>query len=101
MHTAFLTSAKMPLRRDEPLYRDVATHADIPWKVLAAADWMQCEARSGYSPVHGEKLGTVNLDGTSYATRSAALEQCADDLRDMAWWVYRVRPDRAAAADGD
>jgi len=90
VHTAFLTSAKMPLRRQEPLYREVGTHADIPWKVLAAADWMQCEARAGYSPVHGEKLGAVNLDGTSYATRSAALEQCADDLRDMAWWVYQI-----------
>ena len=90
VHTAFLASAKVPLRREEPLYRDVAVHADIPWKVLAAADWMQCEARSGYSPVHGEKLGAVNLDGTSYTTRSAALEQCADDLRDLAWSVYQI-----------
>ncbi len=90
VHTAFLTSAKVPLRREEPLYREVATHADIPWKVLAAADWMQCEARSGYSPVHGEKLGAINLDGTSYTTRSAALEQCADDLRDLAWSVYQI-----------
>ena len=90
VHTAFLASAKVPLRREEPLYREVAAHADIPWKVLAAADWMQCEARSGYSPVHGEKLGAINLDGTSYTTRSAALEQCADDLRDLAWSVYQV-----------
>ena len=90
VQTAFLTSAKVPLRRDEPLYREVATHADIPWKLLAAADWMQCEARPGYSPVHGEKLGTINLDGTSYTTRSAALEQCADDLRDLSWSVYQV-----------
>ncbi len=88
--TAFLTSAKVPLRREEPLYREVAIHADIPWKVLAAADWMQCEARSGYSPVHGEKLGAINLDGTSYTTRSSALEQCADDLRDLAWSVYQI-----------
>jgi hypothetical protein len=90
VNTAFLTSAKVPLRREEPLYREVAIHADIPWKVLAAADWMQCEARSGYSPVHGEKLGAVNLDGTSYTTRSSALEQCADDLRDLAWSVYQI-----------
>lgn len=90
VHTAFLASAKVPLRREEPLYRDVATHADIPWKVLAAADWMQCGARSGYSPVHGEKLGTINLDGTVYTTRSAGLEQCADDLRDLAWSVYQI-----------
>lgn len=90
VHTAFLASAKVPLRREEPLYREVAAHADIPWKVLAAADWMQCEARSGYSPVHGEKLGAINLDGTSYTTRSAALAQCADDLRDLAWSVYQV-----------
>ncbi len=90
MHTAFLASAKVPLRREEPLYREVATHADIPWKVLAAADWMQCGARSGYSPVHGEKLGAINPDGTSYTTRSAGLEQCADDLRDLAWSVYQI-----------
>jgi flagellum-specific peptidoglycan hydrolase FlgJ len=90
VHTAFLASAKVPLRREEPLYREVAAHADIPWKVLAAADWMQCEARSGYSPVHGEKLGTINVDGTSYTTRSAGLEQCADDLRDLAWSVYQI-----------
>jgi flagellum-specific peptidoglycan hydrolase FlgJ len=90
VHTAFLASAKVPLRREEPLYREVAAHADIPWKVLAAADWMQCAARSGYSPVHGEKLGTINADGTSYTTRSAGLEQCADDLRDLAWSVYQV-----------
>jgi hypothetical protein len=90
VHTAFLTSAKVPLRREEPLYREVATHADIPWKVLAAADWMQCEARSGYSPVHGEKLGAVNLDGTCYTTRSAGLEQAADDLRELAWNVYQI-----------
>jgi len=90
VNTAFLTSAKVPLRREEPLYREVAIHADIPWKVLAAADWMQCEARAGYSPVHGEKLGAINLDGTSYTTRSSALEQCADDLRDLAWSVYQI-----------
>ena len=90
VNTAFLASAKVPLRREEPLYREVGTHADIPWKVLAAADWMQCEARSGYSPVHGEKLGTINPDGTTYATRSAGLEQCADDLRDLAWSVYQI-----------
>ncbi len=90
VHTAFLASAKVPLRREEPLYREVATHADIPWKVLAAADWMQCAARSGYSPVHGEKLGVINPDGTCYTTRSAGLEQCADDLRDLAWSVYQI-----------
>ncbi len=90
VHTAFLASAKVPLRREEPLYREVATHADIPWKVLAAADWMQCAARAGYSPVHGEKLGATNVDGTCYTTRSAGLEQCADDLRDLAWSVYQV-----------
>ena len=28
------------------------------WQLLAACDWMQCAARSRYSPVHGEKLGT-------------------------------------------
>jgi len=87
---AFFASAKVPLTRSELLYRDVAGQTGLPWQLLAACDWMQCEARPRYSPVHGEKLGAVNADGTAYRTKSAALEQCADDLIDLACSVYGV-----------
>lgn len=88
--SAFLTSAELPLVREEPLYRDVASHSGIRWEILAACDWMQCEARSKYSPVHGEKLGTVNPDGSVFRTRSEALAQCADELAGLAWKVYEI-----------
>jgi len=88
--TAFITKAKVPLIRSEPLYRDVASYSGIRWELLAACDWMQCQARSRYSPVYGEKIGSVNPDGTMYRTRSAALERCADDLVKLAWAVYRI-----------
>jgi len=87
---AFIEIAKVPLLRAEPLYRDVASNSGIRWQLLAACDWMQCEARLRYSPVHGEKLGTVNPDGTIYRTKSAALEQCADDLVELARTVYAL-----------
>ena len=87
---AFVTSAKLPLVRAEPLYRDVASHTGIRWEILAACDWMQCKARHGYSPVYGEKLGTLNPDDTCYRTKSAALEQCASDLVQLARSVYQL-----------
>jgi flagellum-specific peptidoglycan hydrolase FlgJ len=87
---AFASHAKVPLVRAQLLYREVASRTGIPWQLLAACDWMQCEARPRRSPVHGEKLGAVNLDGTAYRTKSAALEQCAYDLIDLAAGVYRV-----------
>jgi len=87
---AFAGLAKAPLAHAELLYQDVASRTGIPWELLAACDWMQCEARPRYSPVHGEKLGAVNLDGTSYRTKSAALEQCADDLIDLSGGVYGI-----------
>jgi hypothetical protein len=87
---AFLTSAKVPLIRSEPLYVDVASQCGIPWEILAACDWMQCQAKHGLSPVYGEKLGTVNPDGTSYRTRSAALERCSFDLAELARSVYQI-----------
>jgi hypothetical protein len=87
---AYLTSAKMPLVRGEPLYVDVAAESGLSWEILAACDWMQCKAKPGLSPVYGEKLGTVNPDGTSYRTRSAALERCAYDLVELARSVYRL-----------
>ena len=59
-------------------------------ELLAACDWMQCQARSRYSPVHGEKLGTVNPDGTVFRTRSAALAQCASELVELASAVYKI-----------
>jgi hypothetical protein len=87
---AFVTSAKAPLMRAEPLYTDVGGQAGIRWELLAACDWMQCHAKPGLSPVHGERLGTVNADGTSYRTKSAALQQCAADLVQLAQTVYHI-----------
>ncbi len=90
VRNSFMTMARVPLLRAEPLYRDVASYSGIRWELLAACDWMQCAAQPRYSPVHGEKLGAVNPDGTTYRTKSAALEQCADDLVALAWAVYRI-----------
>jgi hypothetical protein len=87
---AFVTSAKTPLLRSEPLYRDVARNTGVRWQLLAACDWMQCRAQPRVSPVYGEKLGTKNSDGTVYRTKSAALEQCAHDLVDLAGVVYGI-----------
>jgi flagellum-specific peptidoglycan hydrolase FlgJ len=82
--------AKAPLMHAELLYRDIASDAGISWELLAACDWMQCEARPRHSPVHGEKLGTPNPDGTTYRTKSEALEQCASDLAELAGAVYGI-----------
>jgi len=90
VRAALLATAKGALDRDEHLYRDVAATTGSSWKLLAAADWMQCRADPRYSPVQGEKLGTVNPDGTSYTTRSAALVQCAADLIELASAVYGI-----------
>jgi hypothetical protein len=87
---AFTTVARVRLVRTEPLYRDVASNNGIRWELLAACDWMQCEAQARYSPVHGEKLGTLNPNGTIYRTKSEALAQCADDLVELAWAVYAI-----------
>jgi hypothetical protein len=94
---SFIALAKVPLTRAEDLYRDVAALAAIPWELLAACDWMQCAARPRHSPVHGEKLGTANPDGTVYHTKSEALEQCAYDLAELALAVYQI--DLTADAD--
>jgi len=86
----FAATAKGPLTRAQPLYQDVASRTGIGWELLAACDWMQCQARPRYSPVHGEKLGTVNPDGTAFRTRSAALAQCANELIELADAVYLI-----------
>jgi flagellum-specific peptidoglycan hydrolase FlgJ len=86
--TAFITSAKTPLLRARHLYEDVAANTGIHWELLAACDWMQCQAQRRVSPVHGEKLGSKNPDGTVYRTKSEALEQCAADLIGLAGAVY-------------
>ncbi|HEY7429794.1 MAG TPA: hypothetical protein VH641_03575, partial [Streptosporangiaceae bacterium] len=88
--TAFVNSAKAPLSRAEPLYDDVASRSGIRWQLLAACDWMQCQAKPRYSPVYGEKLGTVNAGGTVYRTKSEALAQCASDLIELALAVYWI-----------
>jgi flagellum-specific peptidoglycan hydrolase FlgJ len=86
--TDFITHAKTPLLRAKPLYQDVAANTGVRWELLAACDWMQCQAQPRVSPVHGEKLGSKNADGTVYRTKSEALEQCAADLIDLSSAVY-------------
>ena len=49
---------------------------------------MQCAADPRRSPVHGEKLGARNGDGSCYPVRSAALARCAADLLSLAAAVY-------------
>jgi flagellum-specific peptidoglycan hydrolase FlgJ len=88
--TVLIATARGRLLGEEPLYRDVASHSGIRWELLAACDWMQSKARPGYSPVQGEKLGTLNPDGTRYHTKSEALEQCAEDLVELAGNVYHL-----------
>jgi flagellum-specific peptidoglycan hydrolase FlgJ len=88
--TALFATAKGPLGRGEHLYRDVAATTGSSWKLLAAADWMQCKADPRYSPVQGEKIGRVNPDGTCYRTKSAALAQCAADLIELSAAVYGI-----------
>ena len=86
----FVAVAKGPLTRAQPLYQHVASRTGISWELLAACDWMQCQARPRYSPVYGERLGTVNPDGTVFRTKSAALVQCASDLVELAAAVYVI-----------
>ena len=86
----FVAAAKGPLTRAQPLYQDVACRTGISWELLAACDWMQCQARPRYSPVYGERLGTVNPDGTVFRTKLAALVQCASDLVELAGAVYVI-----------
>jgi hypothetical protein len=88
--TAFITTAKAPLIRAQPLYADVASRSGIRWELLAACDWMQCQAQPRYSPVHGEKLGNANASGTVCRTKSEALAQCAGDLIELAMAVYWI-----------
>jgi flagellum-specific peptidoglycan hydrolase FlgJ len=87
---AFVQTAKGPLLSEETLYRDVASFRGISWQLLAACDWMQCDARPRRSPVYGERLGSLNADGTVYTSRSAALARCADDLIRLAGTVYGI-----------
>jgi len=87
---AFVGVAKVPIIGMELVYRDVAGHIGIPWQLLAACDWMQCQARPRFSPVHGEKLGSVNADGMVYRTKSEALEQCAYDLVELTEEIYGI-----------
>jgi flagellum-specific peptidoglycan hydrolase FlgJ len=87
---SFVQSAKAPLLSEETLYRDVASFRGISWQLLAACDWMQCDARPRRSPVYGERLGSLNADGTVYTSKSAALARCADDLIQLADTVYGI-----------
>jgi flagellum-specific peptidoglycan hydrolase FlgJ len=87
---SFVETAKGPLLSEETLYRDVASFRGINWQLLAACDWMQCDARPRRSPVYGERLGSLNADGTVYTSKSAALARCADDLIRLARTVYGI-----------
>jgi len=86
--TDFVTTAKIPLLRAKPVYQQVADGHGVRWELLAACDWMQCQAQPGASPVYGEDLGTKNPDGTVYRTKADALDQCAADLIELAAAVY-------------
>jgi hypothetical protein len=88
--TDFIASAKTPLMRAKPSYLAVAANHGIRWQLLAACDWMQCQAKPRVSPVHGETLGTKNADGTVYRSKSDALEQVAGDLAELAAAVYGI-----------
>ena len=88
--TDFVTTAKIPLLRAKPVYQGVAASSGIHWELIAACDWMQCQAQPGVSPVFGENLGTKNADGTIYRTKTDALEQCAADLIELAAAVYGI-----------
>jgi hypothetical protein len=88
--TDFVTTAKIPLLRAKPVYQQVAEGHGVRWELLAACDWMQCQAQPGVSPVYGENLGTKNPDGTVYRTKADALEQCAADLIELAAAVYGI-----------
>ena len=57
----FVAMARGPLLHGELLYRDIADNVGLSWELLAACDWMQCQARQRYSPVHGEKLGASDI----------------------------------------
>jgi hypothetical protein len=88
--TDFIASAKTPLLRAKPIYQDVAANHGIRWELLAACDWMQCQAQPRVSPVYGETLGTKNADGTIYRSKPHALEQVAGDLAELAAAVYGI-----------
>ena len=98
---AFVESAKAPLLAGQTTYQDVAGRRGISWQLLAACDWMQCEARAKRSPVYGERLGAVNGDGTVYVQRSAALGRCADDLVRLSRTVYGLDLTRADLSVAD
>ena len=66
------------------------SHAGIPWELLAACDWMQCEARPRYSPVHGEKLGAVNPTAPSTAPSRRRWNSAPTTCVDLAGSVYGI-----------
>jgi hypothetical protein len=79
--TDFVTTAKIPLLRAKPVYQQVADGHGIRWELLAACDWMQCQAQPGVSPVYGENLGRKNPGGTRSRKKAGPLEPCAE-------WVW-------------
>ena len=53
---------------------------------------MQCQADPRYSPVHGEKLGPLNDDGTVVPHKSAALRSARATCIELAAGGLRDRP---------
>jgi hypothetical protein len=88
--TDFITTAKIPLLRAKPMYQEVAGASGIRWELLAACDWMQCQAQPGVSPGYGANQGTNNPDGTGYRSKTDALDQVAADLIELAAAVYGI-----------
>jgi flagellum-specific peptidoglycan hydrolase FlgJ len=70
--TDFITTAKIPLLRAKPVYQQVAEDHGVRWELLAACDWMQCQAAPGVSPVFGEDLGTKGRSTGPRPTRSSS-----------------------------
>ena len=99
MTTAYFATAKGPL--------GTASTSTATWPRRpdsAGSCWRPatgCSARRipRYSPVHGEKIGALNSDGTSYTTKSAASRVRTRPNRARGGRV-RDRPDLASAAVG-
>ena len=89
-HRRVRRHGEAPLSRAEPLYDEVADYTGIRWELLAACDWMQCQARPRYSPVYGEKLGTATRAGRSTGPNPRPWTQCAADLVELAMAVYWI-----------
>ena len=76
------STARMPLLRAELLYRDVASTSGISWKLLAACDWMQCEARARLLAGPRREARHRERGRHRYRTKSEALSSAP-----TTWWT--------------